>query len=714
MNTISKHMKHLYSILIALLITIGAQAQNCYWTSSTAPGNVVVFTPTSTFPGPQYYAEWDLGNGALIQAPIGPFTYVFPAPGAYSICLSIMDSLLGTSVCTYCDSIFVGGCSFTNTQSPSNTAIFSFSANLSSSGTSAIWSFGDGTSGSGVFTTHTYSSPGTFIVTMNEVDSMGNIICSSTQSVTYANAQTCGFSFTQPSPGAPYIFNFTGSASSPSAVMTWDFGDGTAQLIGPSVAHTYAAPGVYTVCMTAMSFIDSCTYCAQITVTGGSTANCSYISIQDSINANLYYFFGTPSQLITGLIWDFGDGTTGVGATPTHQFTSPGSYLVCMNEIELATGNIVCSSCQTIVIGGSSGCTFTVTSSPSNPNSLTFFIASAPNTSYFWDFGDGTTFSGNNATHTYATPGVYTVCLTAGSGGAITCTSCQNVVIPSNPSCQANFASVSVGLMAYFVDQSVAVPLNVPPLPSPVYYTWSFGDGTSSTLQFPQHQYSVPGTYLVCLNVNTVGCNSTYCDSIVIDTVINNPVGCNAFFLFTQLNPYQLIGVNLSSGFNLTFNWDFGDGSTSNLAYPSHQYASTGSYLVCLTVADPSGCSSTYCDSLTVDSLGNIVYRGATSGFLLNIMSPAQLTSGISDTDAPSIGNIYPVPASEMINVTVSQNTGKNANYQVYSVDGKAVMNGNISGQDNSINIRNLEPGIYLLEVITSDGRRDSKPFVKQ
>ncbi len=213
-----------------------------------------------------------------------------------------------------------------------------------------------------------------------------------------------------------------------------------------------------------------------------------------------------------------------------------------------------------------------------------------------------------------------------------------------------------------------------------------------------------------------MGCTTTYCDSIVIDTTINNPIGCNAYFIFTQTTPYQLIGVNLSNGVNLNFSWDFGDGSPlGSGAYPTHQYANTGTYVVCLTVSDLLGCNDTYCDTITVDSLGNIIYRGfsANAGFTLNIISPSQLTSGLDDPEN-TISRIYPVPATDRLFVEWATNTADALNYQVISVDGREVMKGLVTRTSNQLNTESLSPGIYLFRVIGADGSVDSKTFVKQ
>ena len=171
--------------------------------------------------------------------------------------------------------------------------------------------------------------------------------------------------------------------------------------------------------------------------------------------------------------------------------------------------------------------------------------------------------------------------------------------------------------------------------------------------------------------------------------------------------------MNLSSGTNLSFAWDFGDGSTSNAAYPIHNYSTTGSFIICLTVADGSGCTNTYCDSLTVDSTGMITYRSTNVGFTINVVSPAQLsTVSIDDNISSLISNIYPNPSKDRIVVTYPSKSDA-TNYSILSISSQLMSTGKISGEKTEINISDLSPGIYFLEVRNGDGEKTFARFIK-
>ena len=670
--------------------------------------SVIFFQGASSMTNPTY--TWDFGDGSPMVTGSNP-QHGYAAAGSYNVCVFVTD---GIDSCNYCQVIPVTSsssqCNFFTFPDSMNTSMIYFNGIPAGTNTVLTWDFGDGNTATGTNVTHTYLAPGTYQVCMTEVNFLGVVTCQTCQSVTVAGSgvPSCLFSYSI-NPSNPNIYIFSANYT-PGANYYWNFGNGQTTSGSPTATAVYNAPGIYNVCLivTGGGIIDTC--CISITV--GGSSGCSFSFFPDSVNASTYYYNGTPSMSGSQLIWDFGDGTNTItGTFVTHTYAGPGTYYVCMTEVDSA-GTVICQYCQNVTVASSGNCNFSISSNPGNPFVVDFVAGSLIGTTFIWDFGDGTVGSGQSNTHTYANPGTYTVCLSIGVGGAIVCTGCQTIVIASNSWCQASFTSVSLGLNAYFVNQSTIIPINVPPLPPPVNYLWDFGDGSTSTLQFPNHQYAAPGTYMVCLTGSTVGCTSTYCDTIVIDTNITNPTTCNAYFVFTQTSPYNVVGVNLSSGINLNFAWDFGDGGTSNVPYPIHQYNSTGSYMVCLTVSDANGCSSTYCDTLTVDSLGNVVYKGLTSGgFTLNIVAPNTL--GVNEAVA-AIGSIFPVPATDDINVRLSDNVKEEVTYNVMSIEGRKVMNGMINGQTGTIHIADLQQGIYLLEVITSDGRRDSKYFVKQ
>ncbi|MBK9317561.1 MAG: PKD domain-containing protein [Bacteroidetes bacterium] len=118
------------------------------------------------------------------------------------------------------------------------------------------------------------------------------------------------------------------------------------------------------------------------------------------------------------------------------------------------------------------------------------------------------------------------------------------------------------------------------------------------------HQYNTIGTFLACLTVidSANNCFDTYCDSV------SNlpPTGCQAGFSYQQSNGTgYFYGYNLGSGSIQSYSWDFGDGTSGTGEFPSHVYASPGTYTVCLTIVTYNNCIDTVCNIVTITGSAN-------------------------------------------------------------------------------------------------------------
>ena len=184
-----------------------------------------------------------------------------------------------------------------------------------------------------------------------------------------------------------------------------------------------------------------------------------------------------------------------------------------------------------------------------------------------------------------------------------------------------------------------------------VSYSWTFGDGSSSTLAAPYHTYANPGTYTVCLTTQTSsGCTSSACNTV---TVSNNAGNCTAQFGFQTSGAGNNTYFNANYGSNYNYSWNFGDGSFGTGQFPVHVYQSPGNYSVCLTVYSfLLGCSDTICKLVTISTnpSGNNNISGKVSlpgmGMLNNadyatvylIKQDSLLLTAVDTTDLDSAG----------------------------------------------------------------------------
>lgn len=259
-------------------------------------------------------------------------------------------------------------------------------------------------------------------------------------------------------------------------------------------------------------------------------AQCSAAFTFTSTPNGAFVFTATGSNSPTATYnWSFGNGTSGSGNPATVVYNAPGTYTVCLTVID---SFCVDSSCVNVTYtGGVLGCSASYTNTVSgNTVSLTSTSTGANPLSYSWT-ANGTQFS-TSATAIYTnTPGNYNICLYINDPIA-SCTDsfCSNITIGS--SCQAGFyiypdsngpAHTYIG-----VNTTTGVGANG-------VYTWTWGDGSSSTGQYPSHTYAAAGNYVICLTVSDP--NTLCVDSFCMNSTINKT---NSMYSVNFANPTGL------------------------------------------------------------------------------------------------------------------------------------------------------------------------------
>lgn len=213
-----------------------------------------------------------------------------------------------------------------------------------------------------------------------------------------------------------------------------------------------------------------------------------------------------------------------------------------------------------------------------------------------WDYGDGSTASGQTVTHTFS-PGVTVkvrLIVTADSAG-VTCKDTVSKTIKvhalptvyvasdPNPSC--------VTVAAHFFGSSGQKIKS---------WQWDFGDGSSDTVQKPVHLYPDTGSYQVVLHVvDTNDCANQNSQAYVQKV---NPAPTVDFTW--DINPAavtdELQFTATGEGNVTSWHWDFGDGDTANIQNPTHQYSDTGQYQVKLSIVVDGLCTNSVTKTVSI------------------------------------------------------------------------------------------------------------------
>lgn len=228
-------------------------------------------------------------------------------------------------------------------------------------------------------------------------------------------------------------------------------------------------------------------------------------------------------------------------------------------------------------------------------------------------------------------------------------------------------------------------------------------------------------------NSFVMGINSDDCEEIVIsgcmDPLANNynplataddgscdysPQDCEALFGIFEIDEEEavVVVINLSTGDDLTYFWDFGDGHTSEDGFPIHFYEENGVYDVCLTISSADGCSSTYCATVQYDGAnyiidGVVVGTNGTDeeGFSLNVYSQTWLS--IDEANLSEELSLFPIPAKEELNIAFNSELNSEVQITVMDLSGRLVHDEQIyfSGSQNRLDISELSNGMYVLTI---------------
>ncbi len=281
------------------------------------------------------------------------------------------------------------------------------------------WEFGDGSTGTGVAPTRTYGADNTYWATLTVTDNSG-VTTSVRKPVVSGSNRAPQPTFTSSVSSLTASFDSAGTTDPDGSVskLEWSYGDGTFGT-GATSSHAYAASGTYDVTLTATDNLGAVSSVTKKVTVQEAPNQAPTAAFSSTPNGATVAFDGSASSDSDGSVasysWDFGDGTTGTGVSPSKTYAASGTYSVTLTVTDNrgATGAVTKSVPVTVPNQKPTArYTSTTTQLKADFDASTSSDPDGSIASYGWDFGDGTTGTGVSPSKTYAASGTYQVTLT--------------------------------------------------------------------------------------------------------------------------------------------------------------------------------------------------------------------------------------------------------------------------------------------------------------
>lgn len=292
------------------------------------------------------------------------------------------------------------------------------------------------------------------------------------------------------------------------------------------------------------------------------------------------------------------------------------------------------------------------------PHNIQFYNADAPSAGAHWDFGDGTTASGDSVSHTFQQAGTYIVTLNVQLSNGCSGISTDTVTI-LEPTASFNYTGGN------FCNRRNVRFTAVTNLVDSLY--WDFGDGTTltTTQSTVSHTYAAPGVYIPTLTaISNSGCRIRVpgTDTIRIEEVL-------AGFQFDVQprcgNAVLTVSDTSSSTFGIqAYNWNMGGGITASGPTATQTYNQSGSYNIQLIVTGAFGCRDTVTHPVPV-----VIY----SYPVVSIVGPDSVCA-----NAPATLSAQSADTIQLYEWTVAGNTTIGSNYS----------------------LNTSQPGVYLVQLV--------------
>jgi PKD repeat protein len=568
-----------------------------------------------------------------------------------------------------------------------NSFAFTNSSSTSSGVLTYLWRFGNGNTSTISSPTYTYTAAGTYSVVLIATNDI-NCADSVTQQVVVNPMPSTAYSInTAAQCLTGNSFSFTNSSSISSGALTylWSFGDGgTATTV--NATKIYSSAGTYTVKLVSTSNNGCKDSTTQQVVVNPMPATAYSINTAAQCLTGNSFSFTNSSAIASGTLthlWSFGDGGTATTLNATKAYSSAGTYSVKL----VSTSNNGCkdSTTQQVVVNPMPATSYTINTAAQclTGNSFSFTNSSAiasGTLTHLWSFGDGGTATTLNTTKTYSSAGTYSVKLVSTSNNGCKDSTTRQVTVHPMP--VAGF-TVSPAIQC-LTGNSFSFTNNSTVSGGTTTSNWTFGNGSTSTIQNPTNSYTNVGAYTVKLiSTSNNGCKDSTTRDVRVDP---SPTATLAISPYRSIHPGLLttISATVTPAGNYKYTW-----------YRDNQLVSTETTAI-------------------VDSIGYRLWSGAykmTVENLSPLLACAYTTTDLIVGDSVSTKLfIYPNPSNGLFRVTYYSPT--NTRFQVVVMDTKgAVLYRKPHEVTNryqliDINLTGTSRGLYILQIQDPTGKQ--------
>ncbi|GAA4331190.1 PKD domain-containing protein [Flaviaesturariibacter amylovorans] len=554
--------------------------------------------------------SWVFGNAGN-SAQANP-SFTFPGPGAYEVKHSVITDIgclsdTVTKTVTLSQPPVAG---FTVAAPYCAGRPLTFTDNSQGSGgtiTKWTWNFGDGNppveTNSGAAQVRTYSTPGSYTVTLTVETASGCRSIAFSQTININPNPVAGFTFGSAClPAGSLTFTNNSTVTGSTLSYQWNFGVPGATSTDANPTYGYTTAGPFQVSLLAVSAAgcrDSITQTvntvyakpvATITAPAGTNRFCigAPISFTGSGTA--------PGSTVSEWHWNFGDGNVATTQSPSKTYSAAGSYRVKF-WIRSAAGCTSDTAYYDVIVDPQPRASFTVSALRCAGDTVYLQSNSVTNTAdpsfttYAWTVNGGALPAPHGELYKYVpgAAGTFVFGLTATT--ATGCADDTTVSVTIHPKPVPDFTLPNVCLpsgSATFTNTSTVSPA------SAMTYAWTFGDGGTSSATNPTHVYTSAGPFNVTLTATTAqGCKedtlkaltTVYAEPQAGFTASAPEVCLGASFTFTDASTAP--GSTVTS-----WAWTFDDGTTSTEQNPTKTFATPGSHTVTLRITSAAGCAS--------------------------------------------------------------------------------------------------------------------------